>query len=77
MGLIDRTNEEVRLSMMKGRPLVIDIDSDSSIPPYAWVHVYGNPDNQDFHFVMTFEEAALFRDRLNLILGVDISEDLE
>lgn len=77
MGLLDRTNEEVRLSMMRGEPLVIDIDSDSSIPPFAWVHVYGNPEDQDFYFNMTFEEAAQFRDRLNLILGVDNSEDLE
>lgn len=77
MGLLDRTDEEVRLSIMGGAPLVIDIDSDSSIYPYSWVTVYGNPADQDFYFNMTFEEAAMFRDRLNLILGVDNSPDLE
>lgn len=77
MGLEDRTNESIRLSIHKNQAIVVDVDSDSSIEPYAWVTVYGNPDNQDFYFNMTYQEAALFRDRLNLILGVDIPEDLE
>lgn len=69
MSLEDRTNERIPLSMM-GDQVVVDLDSDSSNYPTAWVTVYGNPDDQDFHFNMTFEEAERFRDRLNLILGV-------
>ncbi len=72
MSLEDRTNEDVRLSLHKGETITIDVDFDSSFTPSSWVNIYGNPDNQDFYFNMTFEEAALLRDRLNLILGDDL-----
>jgi len=69
MSLNDRTNESIPLSLMGHEVITIDLDSDSSFDPPMWVNVYGNPNDQDFYFNMTFEEAARFRDRLNLILG--------
>jgi hypothetical protein len=69
MSLEDRTNENIPLSMYDGEPISVDVDSDSSFTPSMWVHIYGNPADQDFGFSMTFEEATLLRDRLNLILG--------
>lgn len=77
MSLVDRTNESIHLSLHYGEPITVDVDSDSSFTPSAWVSVYSDVGNQDFSFNMTFEEAELFRDRLNLILGVDISDDAE
>lgn len=77
MSLENRTNENIRLSLHHGEHITVDLDSDSSFDPPAWVNVYSDADNQDFHFNMTFEEAAKFRDRLNLILGVDNPEYLE
>lgn len=69
MSLIDRTNEKISLSFHHGEAIVVDVDSDSSFEPSSWVYIYGDPDGQDFFFNMTFDEAALLRDRLNLILG--------
>ena len=69
MSLMDRTNERIPLSIHGGEDIIVDADWDSSLDPAHRVIVFGNPEDQDFHFYMTYEEAALFRDRLNLILG--------
>ena len=68
MSLVDRTNEEIRLSVHNDS-IVVDADFDSSLAPPSRVVVFGLGKTQDFHFYMTYEEAALMRDRLNLILG--------
>ena len=69
MSLEDRTNEKIPLSLHKNEEITVDVDFDSSFTPTSWVHIYGDPEGQDFYFNMTFEEATLLRDRLNLILG--------
>lgn len=77
MSLVDRTNESIALSMHGGEDIIVDHDADSSIAPGGWVTVFSNVEDQDFHFDMTYEEAELFRDRLNLILGVDTEASVE
>lgn len=69
MSLVDRTNESIPLSIHGGEPIVVDTDFDSSLTPPQRVHVFGNPDDQDFGFNLTYEEAGLLHDRLGLILG--------
>jgi hypothetical protein len=70
MSLVDRTNEEIQLSIHDDF-IVVDVDFDSSLTPPDRVIVYGLGETQDLYFYMTYEEAALLRDRLNLILGVE------
>jgi hypothetical protein len=68
MSLIDRTNEEIHLSIHDDF-IVVDTDFDSSLEPERRVTVYGLGETQDFHFNMTYEEAELLFDRLVRILG--------
>lgn len=68
MPLVDRTNEEIPLTIM-GSSVIIDVDGDSSLHPAEWVTMYGIVDDEDWYINLTFEEAAQMRDRLNLILG--------
>lgn len=69
MSLVDRTNEQIPLSLHMSEVLIVDVDSDSSFDPSSWVYISGDQGGQDFSINLTFEEAALLRDRLNLILG--------
>lgn len=68
MSAEDRTNAEIPLSI-HGDSIIVDHDSDSSLTPPHRIHVYGNPDDQDFGFNLTYEEAGLLHDRLGLLLG--------
>jgi hypothetical protein len=49
--------------------IVVDHDSDSSFNPSSWITVYGLGNSQDFHFNMTFDEAKVFRNRLDTLVG--------
>lgn len=69
MTLVDRTNERIPLSIHAGEELTVDADFDSSLSPVDRVVFYGNPEDQDFYFYLTYEEARKVRDRLSLILG--------
>lgn len=75
MTLVDRTNEEIELSLERpvGFVLKLDIDRDSSVhtEPYLWLEVahefYDDVESQAWR--MTLEEAGRAHDRLGLILG--------
>jgi hypothetical protein len=68
MSLVDRTNEQIHLSIHDDT-IVVDTDFDSSLDPRHRVVVYGLGETQDMHFYMTYGEAGLLLDRLARILG--------
>lgn len=74
MSLVDRTNEEIDLSMElpAGVVLKLDIDSDSSLHPEPWVWLevaHTLDDSEDHSWRVTMAEAGLAHDRLGVILG--------
>jgi hypothetical protein len=76
MSLIDRTNEDIALSMPRHRydsgkgNLYVDVDADSSIHHERWVNLQVTDYAHDGDIIsLTLEEAGLLHDRLGLILG--------
>lgn len=67
MGLVDRTNEDIPLSIT-GHILYTDVDSDSSFTPSSWLWL---GDLDEYMYRLTYEEAERLHARLSLILGVD------
>lgn len=65
MGLVDRTNEDIPLSIT-GNVLYTDVDSDSSFTPSSWVWL---GDLDEYMYRLTYEEAERLHERLSLILG--------
>lgn len=79
MSSVDRTNEEIVLSMESdslwdGTPipvtLTIDHDQDSSISPFSWVYISASH-GDEINLRLTYDEACLAWQRLGLILGKD------
>jgi len=70
VSLVDRTNEEIPLSLMSSLndTLYVDADFDSALNPTDWVHFSSHLED-DLYFKMTYAEAGLLHDRLGLILG--------
>lgn len=73
MSLVDQTNRDIPLSI-EGLLMTVDVDSDSSFDPPAWVDIdFSDPDGRhavdDESVSLTLEEAGKLHDRLELILG--------
>lgn len=74
MSLVDRTNEEIELSieLPVGAVLVLDTDSDSSFDPPHWVWLEVRPSDDEREaraWRLTYAEVELLYQRLGLILG--------
>ncbi|MGN6324510.1 hypothetical protein [Pseudolysinimonas sp.] len=77
MSLIDRTNEDIALSMRRHRydsgkgTLNVDVDRDSSVWPEPWIYLSLVDDSHDAEPIyLTLDEAAKLHDRLGRILGL-------